>query len=207
MLPSVFDLFVQGRQSVDRSKGGLGLGLTLVRTLVGLHGGSVEARSEGPGRGSQFVVRLPAASPAAAPMLTDGGPRRRSSRTRGYRALIVDDNQDAAVMLSDAVRSFGYDVRVAFDGPAALDVATAFNPHVVLLDLGLPVMDGYEVADRLRAAGLHALVIAVTGYGQETDKARSESAGFATHFVKPVDLDELRHALEKLVVGAADAPA
>jgi signal transduction histidine kinase len=207
MLPTVFDLFVQGRQSLDRSKGGLGLGLTLVRTLVALHGGTVEARSEGPGRGSQFVVRLPAASPTAPPRPRRSVPRRRSTKGRGVRALIVDDNRDAALMLAEAMRSFGYEVRVASDGPAALDVAPAFRPQVVLLDLGLPVMDGYEVADRLRAAGVAALLIAVTGYGQEADRTRSQSAGFAAHFVKPVDLDELKHSLERLLVDAADAPA
>jgi CheY-like chemotaxis protein len=127
--------------------------------------------------------------------------RRRGTKAHGIRALIVDDNRDAALMLAEAMRTFGYDIRVASDGPAALDLATAFEPHVVLLDLGLPVMDGYEVADRLRLAAVPALLIAVTGYGQEADRARSVSAGFAAHFVKPVDLDELKHSLERLLVG------
>jgi CheY-like chemotaxis protein len=103
-------------------------------------------------------------------------------------------------MLTEAMRSFGYDTQLAWDGPSALDVATRFTPHIVLLDLGLPVMDGYEVADRLRDAGISARVIAVTGYGQEADRSRSQSAGFVAHFVKPVDLDELRHFLERLPV-------
>jgi PAS domain S-box-containing protein len=205
MLPHVFDLFVQGRQSADRSKGGLGLGLTLVRTLVGLHGGTVEARSDGTGCGSQFIVRLPA-SPEAVATSPRGSPRSQGTTSRGVRALIVDDNRDAASMLAEAMRSFGHDTRLALDGPSALDVAPRFKPHVVLLDLGLPVMDGYEVADRLRDAGVSARFIAVTGYGQEADRSRSRSAGFVAHFVKPVDLDELRHFLERLPVGTEGTP-
>jgi CheY-like chemotaxis protein len=199
MLPTVFDLFVQGRQSFDRSKGGLGLGLTLVRTLVGLHGGSVEARSEGAGHGSQFVVRLPSASLATPATTRRSDTRRPKRQTQGMRVLVVDDNRDAALMLAEAMDSFGYEARVACDGPSALENAARFNPHAVLLDLGLPVMDGYEVADRLRAAGVSVPLIAVTGYGQETDRTRSETAGFVAHFVKPVDLDELRHSLEQLL--------
>jgi signal transduction histidine kinase/ActR/RegA family two-component response regulator len=207
MLPTVFDLFVQGRQSFDRSKGGLGLGLTLVRTLVGLHGGSVEAHSEGAGRGSQFIVRLPAASPATPDKPRRVHSRRPTTNAHGIRILVVDDNRDAAVMLADAVNSFGYEAQVASDGPAALELAATFNPHAVLLDLGLPVMDGYEVAGRLRAAGVNGPLIAVTGYGQEADRERSEMAGFVAHFVKPVDLDELKHSLERLLVGPASTHA
>jgi signal transduction histidine kinase/DNA-binding response OmpR family regulator len=207
MLPTVFDLFVQGRQSFDRSKGGLGLGLTLVRTLVGLHGGSVEAHSDGTGRGSQFVVRLPSASPAAPDEPQRSDARRQTTKTPGLRVLVVDDNRDAASMLAEAMHSFGYEARVASDGPAALETAASFNPHAVLLDLGLPVMDGYEVAVRLRAAGVSVPLLAVTGYGQETDRARSETAGFVAHFVKPVDLDQLKHSLERLLVAPAGAQA
>jgi PAS domain S-box-containing protein len=206
MLPHVFDLFVQGQQTADRSKGGLGLGLTLVRTLVGLHGGTVQAHSEGPGHGSQFIVRLPATVPHAVAAPPPGNAASHSTTPRGIRALVVDDNQDAASMLTEAMRSLGYDTRVAFDGLSALDLATRFEPHVILLDLGLPVMDGYELADRLRGADVSALFIAVTGYGQEADRSRSRSAGFVGHFVKPVDLDELRHFLERLPVGAEGTP-
>jgi signal transduction histidine kinase/DNA-binding response OmpR family regulator len=205
MLPTVFDLFVQGRQSFDRSKGGLGLGLTLVRTLVGLHGGSVEVHSEGAGRGSQFIVRLPAAGPAASAEPRGHETRRPMTKPHGARVLVVDDNRDAAVMLADAMHSFGYEAEVASDGPAALEAAASFKPHAVLLDLGLPVMDGYEVADRLRAAGVTAPLIAVTGYGQEADRERSGTAGFVAHFVKPVDLDELRHSLDRLLDDPAAA--
>ncbi len=203
MLPTVFDLFVQGRQSFDRSKGGLGLGLTLVRTLVELHGGRVEAHSEGAGHGSQFIVRLPSASPAFPGTPRRSDTRRDTTKTQGMRLLIVDDNRDAALMLAEAMDSFGYEARVASDGPSALETAARFIPHAVLLDLGLPVMDGYEVADRLRAAGVSVPLIAVTGYGQETDRARSETAGFVAHFVKPVDLDQLKQSLERLLVGPA----
>jgi signal transduction histidine kinase len=206
LLPVVFDSFVQNRQTRDRSQGGLGLGLTLVRTLVGLHGGEVEAHSEGEGRGSTFIVRLPAADAA-----DTTGPRPHDAATRparplGVRTLIVDDNRDAAAMLGEALRAWGYDVRLAADGPEALDVATAFEPHVVLLDLGLPVMDGYEVAERLRSAGVPAATVAVTGYGQEADRERSEASGFAAHFVKPVDLADLKTCLDRLVASAPDTP-
>ena len=198
LLPIVFDRFVQNRQTKDRSKGGLGLGLTLVRTLVELHGGTVEARSDGEGHGSELVVRLPAASQVSPAASGRDHPRRTSTEAHGVRALVVDDNSDGASMLAEALRTFGYQVRVAFDAPAALRIASEFNPQVLLLDLGLPAMDGYEVADRIRQAGISALPIAVTGYGQETDRARSEASGFVAHVVKPVDLDELRRCLDGL---------
>jgi signal transduction histidine kinase len=206
MLPIVFDLFVQSRQTVDRSQGGLGLGLAIVRTMAELHGGSVEARSEGVGRGSEFVISLPAAQ-ASPPRK---GHRRSSTRNapgRTVRALVVDDNPDAVSMLGDALRMFGYETRTAGDGPAALAIADSFQPQVVLLDLGLPVMDGHEVAERLRALDPPPLTVAVTGYGQETDRARSAAAGFAAHFVKPVDLEELKNTLDRLLIPSAGAPA
>jgi len=205
MLPVVFDLFVQGRQTLDRSQGGLGLGLTLVRTMVELHGGTVEARSAGVGRGSEFIVRIPAAQ-LAAPATGRRRSARRIAQRHGVRTLVVDDNRDAASMLCDALRAFGYDVRVASDGPAALDVAARFRPQIVLLDLGLPVMDGYEVAERLhQAEGVSPLIVAVTGYGQETDRARSEASGFSAHLVKPVDLDQLRQTFDRLLAPVAES--
>jgi CheY-like chemotaxis protein/anti-sigma regulatory factor (Ser/Thr protein kinase) len=200
LLPNVFDLFVQNRQTRDRSQGGLGLGLTLVRTLVELHGGTVEARSDGEGCGSEFVVRLPAAAPMSAAAPPQDQSWQSNRREPGARLLVVDDNVDAASMLAEALRTFGYDVRIAFDGPAALETASEFHPHVVLLDLGLPVMDGYDVADRLRQADVSTLAIAVTGYGQEADRARSEASGFVAHFVKPVDLEELKRCVDRLLV-------
>jgi signal transduction histidine kinase len=199
VLPNIFDLFVQGKRSIDRAEGGLGLGLALVRNLVGMHGGTVVARSEGPGRGSEFVVRLPAlheeALPApvasARPKLeaTGSGPR--------LRVMIVDDNLDAAELLAEVVRLYGHEVVVAHDGPTALRVAEEFTPDTAILDIGLPVMDGYELARRLRARpGAHKpRLIAVTGYGQATDREQSAAAGFESHLVKPVDLSRLVHIL------------
>lgn len=195
VLPRVFDLFVQERQAIDRSQGGLGLGLTIVRSLVEQHRGSVSAHSDGPGRGSEFVVRLPEVSSAPD---ADAGPHRSPGTTVpaasagiGRRILVVDDNEDAADMLSDALKMKGHVTTVAHDAPDALKVAAAFMPEVAFLDIGLPVMDGYELAVRLREIpGLSGLrLIAVTGYGQESDRRKSEVAGFHHHLVKPVDLD------------------
>ncbi len=192
VLPHVFDLFVQADRSMARSQGGLGIGLTVVKRLVELHGGRVEARSEGPGRGSEFIVRLPAAEgpkPAPKPRpAPDGQPAARR------RALVVDDNADAAESLAVLLRSAGHEVRTAYDGPSALAAARDLRPEVVLLDLGLPGMDGCEVARRLRQLeGLQgALLVALTGYGSEEDRRRSKEAGFDRHLVKPVDPAELR---------------
>ena len=197
VLPRVFELFVQGHQPIDRAQGGLGLGLAIVRSLVERHGGRVAARSDGPGHGSEFEVRLPpaptpgagaareAATFAAFPPVPEPG--------RISRLLVVDDNADAAEMMAEAFRMTGYEVRVAHDGPAALALAGVFQPHAALLDLGLPVMDGFELAGRLRELpGLERLrLIAVTGYGQESDRRRTAAAGFHHHVVKPVNLDAL----------------
>jgi signal transduction histidine kinase/ActR/RegA family two-component response regulator len=195
MLPLIFDLFVQGKQTADRAEGGLGIGLTLVKTLVTLHGGSVVASSQGPGEGSEFVIRLPAVSVAAAaisgPRLGAPSPFARAAVTK--RVLLVDDNSDAADLLAEALREVGHQVEVANDPVAALEAAQHFNPEVAILDIGLPVMDGYELAAQLRACpGLaRCRLIALTGYGQEHDRARSKSGGFERHLVKPVELDEL----------------
>ena len=194
----VFDLFVQEQQGLDRATGGLGLGLTIVRNLVQLHGGTVSAESGGMGKGSEFVVRLPLADPELVPDVEDErvlrlGPSAGASR----RVLIVDDNADSAAMLAEALRLQGHDVRVAHDGPAALALSEAFQPHVALLDIGLPVMDGYELAARLRQRpGLEDLrLLALTGYGQESDSERSRAAGFYAHLVKPLDLRQLDQLL------------
>ena len=191
LLPRVFDLFMQGAHSHDRTQGGLGIGLTLVRRLVELHGGSVEARSAGLGQGSEFIVRLPLLS--AAP--TEPHPPLSSPQRSGaaVRVLIVDDNEDAAISLKMVLEVVGYDVAVAHNGPAGLDLARQHRPDVVLLDIGLPGIDGYEVARRLRREpGLETIaVVAVSGYGREGDKQRAREAGFDRHLVKPVDPDEL----------------
>jgi PAS domain S-box-containing protein len=190
MLPQLFDLFFQGRRGIERKEGGLGLGLALVKTLVALHGGSVAAASEGPDCGSEFTVRLPALddAPATAPQPGGGAEPALAPSGRGVRVLIVDDNIDAAEMLGRWLAEAGYEVKVAHDAADALQVAAAFAPDVALLDIGLPVLDGYELAAQLRRelAGRACRLIALSGYGQEADRARSEKAGFSQHLVKPV---------------------
>jgi signal transduction histidine kinase/ActR/RegA family two-component response regulator len=210
MIHRVFDLFVQHRQAIDRSEGGLGLGLAIVRSLVGLHDGRVWAESEGEGRGSRFVVQLPAAETVAEPPERNALPTTTLQRRTHVcpRVLVVDDNNDARSTLTDALALLGYEVRSEADGPAAISVAAEFVPDVVLLDIGLPVMDGYEVAEQLRAMPATASVrlVAVTGYGQRSDRERSERCGFDAHLVKPVVLDELAQLLESLCAGQ-DLPA
>jgi PAS domain S-box-containing protein len=202
MLPHVFDLFVQERQAIDRSHGGLGLGLTIVRNLVERHGGSVSAHSEGLGRGSEFIVRLPAvARERASADARDAaaiGASAPGADSRGPRVLVVDDNEDAAEVLTLALTLKGYDTRVAHDAPTALRIAAEFLPDVAVVDIGLPVMDGYELASRLRdTPGLEGLrLIALTGYGQESDRRRSREAGFHYHLVKPADVDALEAVME-----------
>ncbi|HSN31569.1 MAG TPA: ATP-binding protein, partial [Ideonella sp.] len=200
VLASAFELFRQARQGLDRAQGGLGVGLTLVQRLVRLHGGSVEARSEGPGRGSEFVVRLPLrAEPAivrpqaASSTAADGGPRR--------RILVVDDNADAAQALRLLLEHDGHEVRIALDGPTGLAVARDYRPDVALLDIGLPKMSGYELADQMRTdPALSATVlVAVTGYGQMHDRARASACGFHHHLVKPVDFSALQRLLRESV--------
>jgi signal transduction histidine kinase/DNA-binding response OmpR family regulator len=192
MLSSVFDLFTQVKRSSDRSQGGLGIGLTLVRRLVEMHGGTVQAHCAGLNQGSEFVVRLPILAdmeaPATTPTTAD------PAIANGHqRILVVDDNVDVTESTGMLLRQIGLDVRLAHDGPAALAVAGAFKPHVVLLDIGLPGMDGYEVARRLRqqfGSGT-PLLVALSGYGQEEDRQRSHEAGFDHHLVKPATLIEL----------------
>ena len=204
MLPRVFDLFAQADCTLDRSRGGLGIGLTLVRSLVLLHGGTVQARSPGLGQGSEFIVRLPALdeSPCAEPVVGDPEPTAGES---GQSVLIVDDNIHAATSLAMLVKLWGYGPLVAHDGLRALELAREQRPTIVLLDIGLPGMDGLEVARRLRGIpDLElATIVAMTGYGQDEDRRRSREAGFDHHLVKPVDLD----ALEKLIARRGPAPA
>jgi len=201
MLSNIFEMFMQVDRSLGRSQGGLGIGLTLVRSLTEMHGGRVEARSEGAGKGSEFTVRLP-----LAPSMPDsrGTPEPRSarhevSRTPARHILVVDDNVDSAQTLGKALEVMGNEVRIAHDGMKALEAAAEFVPDVILLDIGLPAMDGYEVARRLRSMPQlkHVVLIAQTGWGQEQDRRRSEEAGFDHHLVKPVDFS----ALEKLLAG------
>jgi PAS domain S-box-containing protein len=205
VLPEVFGLFVQVERRLDRARGGLGIGLSLVKSLVEMHGGSVTAHSEGPGRGSEFVVRLPAldAVPDGGVWLPRGDHSRPGGGIPGRRILVVDDNVNAADSLGRLLSRFwGQEVRVAYDGPAALEVARSFRPEVVLLDIGLPGMDGCEVARRLRGEqGLaDALLVAVTGWGQESDREMSRAAGFDHHLVKPVELEMLREVLSTAAI-------
>jgi CheY-like chemotaxis protein/two-component sensor histidine kinase len=187
LLPRVFELFTQGDRSLARSEGGLGIGLTMVKSLVEMHGGRVEARSEGLGRGSEFLVHLPilASKPVLAPTGSPGAAPALPSR----RVLVVDDNQDAAQSLATLLRIRGQEVHVAFDGPSALQAAESFGPDIIFLDIGLPGMDGYEVAQHLRKQPQldKMLLVALTGYGQQDDRRRSHEAGFDVHLVKPAD--------------------
>jgi CheY-like chemotaxis protein len=190
-LPRMFELFAQGDRSVERSEGGLGIGLTLVKSLVELHGGVVFARSDGPGSGSQFMVRLPAAPQPINEGAADQPPAT-SEGERGARVLIVDDNVDSAHGLAGLLGLLGHDVAEAFDGAEAIEAARRHRPEFVLLDIGLPGMNGYEVARRLRAEGFSdATIVAVSGYGEEVARSRAREAGFDHHLVKPVDFEKL----------------
>ncbi|GAA3947065.1 PAS domain S-box protein [Allohahella marinimesophila] len=197
LLPRIFDLFTQGDKSLDRSEGGLGIGLALVKNLIDLHGGSITAKSEGSDLGSEFVVRLPLdrrREREAAPEIE----KQPAETLESMRILVVDDNTDAAHVTAMLLDMWGHEVRTAHDGTAALEMADSFMPQVVLLDIGLPLMDGYEVATRLRSqpAFSRILLVAMTGYGQEEDRRLSRNAGFDEHLVKPVEAQVLRDLIE-----------
>jgi signal transduction histidine kinase/ActR/RegA family two-component response regulator len=196
-LGHVFELFAQGERGLDRAQGGLGVGLTVARRLVELHGGTLAAHSEGRGRGSRFAVRLPAIALAVAGGAE--GPRQRRLAGDPLRVLVVDDNADAAEVLAEALRVQGHEVAVANDGPGALELAAELRPQVAVLDIGLPGMDGYELARRLRALLPDPpRLVALSGYGQEQDRLASRRAGFDVHLVKPSDLDRVIEALVPL---------
>lgn len=196
LLPRVFDLFTQGTRSLDRSQGGLGIGLSLVRNLTLMHGGDVTALSAGPGHGSEFIVTLPLLAqrarkgPLPAPV-----PAHFSAK----RVLVVDDNIDAAESLAELLALKGHDTKAVTESRAALELAPAFAPQVVLLDIGLPEIDGFQVARLLRQMPLtrHALLVAVTGYGQPEDRKASSAAGFDYHLVKPVSLSQLEELIDQ----------
>jgi PAS domain S-box-containing protein len=206
MLPHLFDPFAQADSSLDRAHGGLGIGLTLVRSLAELHGGTATAKSDGIGRGSEFIIRLPRAQQiadeeVARDPLLDGVPR---------RILVVDDNHDAAHTLALILSSYGHVTEIASNGSDALSATERFDFEVVLLDIGLPEMDGYEVARRIRQApkGEDTLLVAITGYGQPNDRLRSREAGFDHHLVKPVEIPKLLHlcsACERTAMSPARA--
>ena len=197
LLPRIFDPFTQGDRSLDRAEGGLGIGLTLVHRLLEMHDGSVDALSAGPGLGSEFIIRLPLTPPPARTHAGEEG-EARPQPAGSRRVLVVDDNRDALETLILLLELWGYEVHGAPDGETALALAREHRPAAVLLDIGLPRMSGYEVAQRLREIpGLaDVLLIAVTGYGQEDERRRSRQAGFDVHLVKPVDAEELHRLIE-----------
>ena len=202
VLPHVFDLFSQGDRSLERSQGGLGIGLSLVKGLVEMHGGRVIAESEGNGRGSAFRIELPLATLRTGPAAA--APAAAAGAGGSRRILVVEDNVDSAEAMLLLLRQSGHHVTIVNDGREAVSVARGFKPEIVLLDIGLPGMDGYELVGRLRAMPetAKARMIAVSGYGQEKDRARSAAAGFDMHLVKPVDPVQLRGVIDAIPASA-----
>ena len=198
LLPHIFDLFTQGERSLDRSQGGLGVGLSLVQRLVELHGGTVVATSV-LGESSEFVVRLPIepASNMPAPALAA---KAAHASGKVYRVLVVDDDEDTAEGMAMLLRASGHHVQMAHDGPAALATALDYRPDVVLMDIGLPMLNGFEVAERMRRhdALRDAVLVAITGYGQDKDRQRTREAGFDFHLVKPAEFGEVQQILATL---------
>ena len=195
LLPRIFDLFTQADRSLDRSQGGLGIGLSLVQRLVELHGGTVTALSEGLGQGSEFIVRLPLVpAPDTRPPPTS---IQNATHQQGMRVLVVDDNVDGCTMLAHWLRHQGYAVQTAYTGPTGLRAAEVWRPDALVLDIGLPGLDGYQIARRLRAQAVlsEMRLVALTGYGQESDVLLAREAGFDAHLLKPVDLDQLEKLL------------
>ncbi len=200
MLGAVFDMFTQVNQTLDRSQGGLGIGLSLVKRLIALHGGSVTAHSDGPDRGSTFTVRLPRLpddGPLAAPEPADGADPP-ASQVRRLQVLVIDDNVDAADSLAMLLRSLGHHAEVAYDGEGGLAAAVERNPQAIFCDLGMPSLDGLAVAARLRGQGVQSTLVAVTGWGAEADKRRSRAAGFDHHLTKPADVSAVKAILRGL---------
>ena len=195
MLEHIFEPFAQLDRSYERADGGLGIGLTLAKRLIELHGGRIEAKSPGRGKGTELLIRLPVT--AAGPAQRASAPPRHFDVGVSCRVLIADDNHDAAVSLSMLLQAMGHDTRVVHDGIEALEEAEHFRPNVVLLDIGMPRLDGYETAHRIasRPWAVATQIVAVTGWGQETDRQRAKEAGFHRHLVKPVDLEALREVL------------
>jgi CheY-like chemotaxis protein/two-component sensor histidine kinase len=203
MLDRVFEMFTQVDRSLEKSQGGLGVGLGIVKRLVEMHGGTVEAHSEGEGRGSEFVVRLPLAAAAGEPQPPAQASEEAAPPAR-RRILVVDDNADSADSLGKLLELLGHEVRTAYDGEAGVTAGAAFHPDVVLMDLGMPRLNGYDAARRIReeAWGKRAVLVALTGWGQEGDRRRSQEAGFDAHLVKPVDPADLA----KVLAGPRAAP-
>jgi CheY-like chemotaxis protein len=198
VLPRIFDIFSQAQPALAWSQGGLGIGLSLVKGLVELHGGSVEARSEGPGRGSEFVVRLPVE--IKAPIAQPAPPGKAHKPGTNRRVLIADDNRDSADSLALLLKIMGNEVGTAYDGEQAVEAAAALRPEVVVLDIGMPKLDGYEACRRIREQpwGQGMFLIALTGWVQAEDRQRTAEAGFNQHMVKPVDPDVLMKLIASL---------
>jgi CheY-like chemotaxis protein/anti-sigma regulatory factor (Ser/Thr protein kinase) len=199
MLARVFDIFTQVDRSLEKSQGGLGIGLSIAKRLVEMHGGTIDAKSDGHGRGSEFVVRLPAR--IGAPLVADAETQALPTpATMRHRILVADDNPDSATTLSLMLEVLGNEVFVAHDGVEALDLARRHRPQAILLDIGMPRMNGYDACARIRAEpwGREPLIVALTGWGQEEDKNRSKAAGFDRHLVKPVEPAMLEKILEAL---------
>jgi len=197
MLPKVFDMFTQVDRSLERKRGGLGIGLTLVKKLVELHGGAIEARSEGAGRGCEFQVRLPVPTPVTERVPSPAPPEQATSSATSRRVLVVDDNRDSADSLAMLLTMFGHEVRTAYDGQDGVRAARSFRPDLVLMDIGLPGLNGYDAARAIRSEpwGRGLRLVALTGWGSEEDRRRSRDAGFDHHLVKPVDFDDVLQVL------------
>jgi CheY-like chemotaxis protein len=206
-LEDVFQMFEQVNTPLDRSQGGLGIGLALVRRLVEMHGGSVHATSDGNGKGSTFTVRLPTAQRRSTPIPIES-PLADKALNGVQRILIVDDNEDAGELLAFMLQQDGFEAVIAKDGPSAIEAAGTLQPNVVILDIGLPGMNGYEVAVRLRQDARHSnlSIIALTGWGSPEDKRRALEAGFDVHLTKPVFADDLRRAMNALKPATSPAP-
>jgi CheY-like chemotaxis protein len=201
-LPRVFEIFSQSPRALERAQGGLGIGLSLVKGLVELHGGSITAESEGAGRGSEFVVRLPISLTAPASDSRRSKGTEKSIAAPPRRILVVDDNVDSADTLTQLLTILGHETRTAYDGEAAVAMAEAMRPDVVLLDIGMPKLDGYEACRRIRKAawGKKMFLIALTGWGQAEDRNRTREAGFNHHLVKPVEAATLMKLLASVPV-------
>ena len=199
MLSRVFEMFMQVDRSLERTQGGLGIGLTLVKRLVDMHGGSTKAHSDGPGKGSEVVVRLPimVVPPAQKPQPSNGC-RSQANAATTRRILVVDDSPELARSFGTLLRLMGHESRIAYDGLAAVEAAQAFRPDLVLMDIGMPGLNGYDAARRMREQpwGKGMVLVAMTGWGQDEDRRLSKEAGFDQHLVKPVDLATLQEVLQ-----------
>lgn len=200
MLSRIFEMFTQVDRSLEKARGGLGIGLTLVRQLVEMHGGRVEARSEGPDRGSLFIVHLPVITAAASPLHPTPSAEKKGFSPPGHRILVVEDHEDSAKIMEMMLKKMGHAPRIAYDGVEAIEAAEAFRPDVIFLDIGMPRLNGYDAARRIREQpwGKKILLVALTGWGQEADKCRSREAGFDFHLIKPVDPAVLNTLLAEL---------